>query len=163
MLLELAIIGLLILLAITIYVSLLYFGLFEDIEVKVGKPPYQFGGRTIAYKKQRGKYSEAGALFTNLHSLVPKLNLIGIYFDDPDQGDQINNKYIVGALLSQDEKLREEEIDLLTKNDFQFGQLPVVDHVVNSVFPFKGVISIVIAIRRVYPVIKSYIRVSDFA
>jgi hypothetical protein len=161
MLIELGILLLIILFCITLWIALQYFGLFEEIEVSAGPPPYQFGGRLVAYKKERGCYSDSSALFTEVCSIVPGLDTIGIYLDDPNK-NQKKCRYIVGALLEdqpEDQQLEDQKQLLLSKG-FICGQLPAVDHVVYSLFPFKGIISVVIAIRRVYPRIRSFIAVS---
>jgi len=159
MLIELSILIVLSLLALTFLFALKYYGLFEDIEVSAGSPPFAFGHRYVAYKKAKGRYSDASALFTEVCSLVPHLNTFGIYYDDPDNPDINADKcrYIVGALLNENTPQSESDKQLLYNKGFLDGQLPHVDHVVYSSFPFKGIISVVIAIRRVYPVIKSYI------
>jgi hypothetical protein len=166
MLIELGILLLIILICITLWIALQYFGLFVEIEVSAGPPPYQFGGRLMAYKKQKGCYSDSSALFTEVCSIVPGLDTIGIYLDDPNKHQKNKCRYIVGALLEQEEDQQQEDQkfedqkQLLISKGFIFGQLPAVDHVVYSLFPFKGIISVVIAIRRVYPRIRSFIAVS---
>lgn len=163
MLIEFGIFILLILLALTVFLALIYFGIFEEIIVKVGKPPYPFGSRTIAYKRQQGKYSDAGSDFTEVCTLVPHLNSIGIFFDDPqpsNRAEEENNKcrYLVGCILNEDPQ-KEQVVQLLTAKGYSFGVLPEVDHVVHTTFPFKGIISVVVAVRRVYPEMKTFIRV----
>ncbi len=134
--------------------------------MSAGPPPYQFGGRLVAYKKQKGRYSDASALFKEVCSIVPGLETIGIYLDDPNEHQKNKCRYIVGALLNKQEEEEEEDQQLedqkklLISKGFVCGQLPAVDHVVYALFPFKGIISVVIAIRRVYPRIRSFIAVS---
>jgi hypothetical protein len=153
---------LIVLIFITLWIALQYFGLFEEIKVSAGPPPYQFSGRLIAYKKQKGCYSDSSALFKEVCSIVPGLVPIGIYLDDPTKHQKNECRYIVGALLDQqqeDQQLKDQK-QLLISKGFICGQLPAVDQVVYSLFPFKGIISVLIAIRRVYPRIRSYIAVS---
>jgi len=127
--------------------------------VSAGPPPYQFGGRLVAYKKQKGSYSDSHALFKEVCSIVPGLVPIGIYLDDPTKHQKNECRYIVGALLDQqqeDQQLKDQK-QLLISKGFICGQLPAVDQVVYALFPLKGIISVVIAVRRVYPRIISYI------
>ncbi|CAG2108481.1 unnamed protein product [Medioppia subpectinata] len=146
-----------IVLCLTIVYALKYFGIFEKIEVRVGSPPYPFGGQLIAYKKLRSCYADSSALFTEVVSLVPKLNTFGIYLDEPNEDNRNNCRFLVGVILNADSPAFEANKQLLETKGFACGQLPDVDHVVHTIFPFRSVISVAIAIRRVYPIIRSYI------
>ncbi|XP_054156682.1 testis-expressed protein 264 homolog [Oppia nitens] len=157
MLLLLLTIVLFIVFCLTVFYALQYFGLFESIEVSVGSPPYAFGGQPVAYKKQRGCYSDASHMFTEVVSLVPKLYTFGIYLDVPNDDNRNKCRYLVGVLLNADSEDFESNKLLLESKGYTCGQLPDVDHVVHTVFPFRSVISVAIAIKRVYPVIQSYI------
>lgn len=160
MLIELSLLVLLSVFVLTILLALIYFGLFDEIEVKVGGPPFEFGGRRIAYKRAKGKYNEAGSLFTEVCSLVPKLDSVGLYFDDPETVKDVNKcRFIVGAILGNEEPQCQQDQKLLVSKGFHLALLPDVDHVVYSTFPFKGIVSVVIAVRRVYPRLKEYIKV----
>ena len=72
-----------ILLIATIFVAVVYSGLFTKITVGAGKPPIE--NVTIAYKYSTGPYKNCGQFFTEVVSLAPKQRGIGIYYDDPKQ------------------------------------------------------------------------------
>jgi len=76
-----AIVAVLVLLLLTVLGVAVYSGLLHNIQVDVGKPP--ISNVTIAYKFDRGPYSNCGYLFTESYSLAPNLRSIGIYYDDP--------------------------------------------------------------------------------
>ena len=145
---------------LTLYLALIYFGLFEEIVVRVGSPPYPFGGQLVAYKKAKSNYSEASPLFTEVCSITPNQKTFGIYLDEPNEENKDKCRFLVGVILRPESQEFESQKQLLQSKGFVCGQLPDVDHVVYTIFPFRSVISVVIAIRRVYPVIKSYILVS---
>lgn len=145
---------------LTVYFALIYFGLFDNVEVRVGSPPYRFGAKAIAFKKQKSNYSEASAIFTEACSVAPGLNTFGIYLDEPNDDNRDKCRFLVGVILKPEAPDYESRRQLLESKGFVCGQLPDVDHVVFTIFPFRSVISVVIAIRRVYPIIKSYILVS---
>ena len=72
-----------------------------------------------------------------------------------------SGKFTVGLLLigaSDCEEVRE----LLQKEAYEFGVFPDVDNVVHATFPFKGSVSIPIAIRKVYPMLNDFIKVNTF-
>lgn len=62
-------------------VYVMYSGLFFKINIQTGSPPMR--NITIAYKYKQGPYKDCGALFTECSKLGPKLNTIGVFYDDP--------------------------------------------------------------------------------
>ena len=81
---------LLILFFVSICFLFVYSGLLTPIDIGTRRPP--FGSLHVAYKFARGPYKNAGHLFTEAHSLVPKLKTIGIYYDDPQQVNRSLNE-----------------------------------------------------------------------
>lgn len=53
----------------------------------------------------------------------------------------------------------EEVHKLLREEAYEFGEFPEVDNVVHATFPYKGSVSIPIAIRKVYPKLNDFIQV----
>lgn len=74
---------LIICLTVTVVWFILYSGLFSEVNIKTGSPPIR--NVTIAYKFQEGPYKDVGALYTETCSIGPKLNCIGVFYDDPDK------------------------------------------------------------------------------
>lgn len=69
-------------------------------------------------------------------------------------------RYIVGAILSEDGS----EIDMavqekLTQNGYKIAKLPAVSYAVNTSFPYRSALSILIAVWRVYPRMNNYVKV----
>lgn len=81
--LLLLIIVLLLCLVVTVGSLLLYSGVLSDIVIKTGPPPIR--NVTIAYKFKEGPYKDCGAAYTESCSIGPKLNAIGVFYDDPKQ------------------------------------------------------------------------------
>ena len=76
------IVAVVILIFITLFGILVYSGIFHAIEdVSTGKSPVR--QLIIAYKFQKGPYSEAGQIFTEAAIVAPANKAIGIYYDDP--------------------------------------------------------------------------------
>lgn len=156
--LVIAIICILIILFGTVFAYLVYSGLFVDIEVKAGSPP--FGSLNVAYKYARGPYKNCGKLFTEVSSLVPALKCIGIYYDDPEEVEPLSLRYAVGAVMNDDQSVGNDSNaakKILQEKGYHFVTFPPVDHAVMTTFPYKGIISIMIAITRVYPRLKNYV------
>ncbi|XP_048740320.2 testis-expressed protein 264 homolog [Ostrea edulis] len=145
-------------LVVTLLALLLLSGLFESFEIKTGKPP--LGEAVIAYMSYRGPYKECGPMFTQICGMVPQgYKILGIYYDDPNVVEAHKLRYIVGAILSEDGS----EIDMavqekLTQNGYKIAKLPAVSYAVNTSFPYRSALSILIAVWRVYPRMNNYVK-----
>ncbi|XP_051874844.1 testis-expressed protein 264 homolog isoform X2 [Pristis pectinata] len=145
------------LLLLTLLALALYSGLLAKVSVRSGPPP--IGALTVAYKYKQGPYREAAHLFTEITSIAPKLNCIGIYYDDPQQVPEEKLRYIAGSILSEgDEKPSEELVKHFEKFGFRIFSFPEVTHVVMTTFPFTTFLSLLLAMYRVYPVLNNYIK-----
>ncbi|RWR99970.1 hypothetical protein B4U79_14954, partial [Dinothrombium tinctorium] len=142
---------------------------------KAGKCPIEFGGKQIVYKLHEAhSYSNAGRSFTEMYTVLARKNCvhdslvtIGIYYDEEPKTQTENDenasskcRYIVGVLLSDDDhdQLQSRTRRALSENGYKLATLPNVDHVVHSTFPFRGSVSIVVAVRRVYPLLDDFIK-----
>ena len=74
----------------TVAYLLHYIGIFYHVKVTRGKPI--ISNVWIAYKDHVGPYEKCGSHFTEVSSLLPKLECIGIYYDDPKV---VSMKYLV--------------------------------------------------------------------
>ena len=68
----------------TIFVYLVYSGLFAKVTVDTKEPPFEGSGLTLAYKVGTGAYKNCGHLFTEASSILPTNKCAGIYYDDPE-------------------------------------------------------------------------------
>ncbi|XP_038135908.1 testis-expressed protein 264 homolog isoform X1 [Cyprinodon tularosa] len=147
---------LLLCLLLTVGGLLVYSGLLSDVVVKTGAPPIR--NVTVAYKFRVGAYKDCGAFFTECSSICPKLNSIGIYYDDPKKRPPEKCRYIVGSVLCEgEEKPDEDLLKLYEKFGYKTFSLPEVSYAVTSPFPNTSPLSCVLAPYRVYPRLVSYI------
>lgn len=155
--LLLGIIVVLILLLLTLLWFLGYCGLFAAIDIKAEKPPFE--ELQIAYKFCRGSHKNSGALFTEVHSLAPSLKCIGVYYDDPLEVESQQLRYLVGVVVNDKECPATGEMkQQLQAGGFKTARFPAVDHALTTVFPFRGSVSVMIAVARVYPKLREYIK-----
>lgn len=153
----LGIIVVLILLVLTLLGFLSYCGLFAPIDIKAEKPPFK--ELQVAYKFCRGSYKNSGALFTEAHSIAPSLKCIGVYYDDPNEVEPLRLRYLVGVVLNDTDQPAAPEVkEQLEAEGFKTARFPAVDHAVTTVFPFRGSVSVMIAMARVYPKLREYIK-----
>lgn len=156
MLIELSIIFLSIALAVTVFLALCYFGLFETISVKTGESPYDFGGKKFIYKMYKANSANIGPNFTKLTALLYPFKdetLVPVLITQP-LGFK-STKSLLGVLFEHNNEAVEK---MLLSKDYKIMTLPQVNHVVSATFTNKGSISVVIALKRVYPVITDYIK-----
>ncbi|XP_017494684.1 PREDICTED: testis-expressed sequence 264 protein-like [Rhagoletis zephyria] len=166
----------------TVAIALIYFGIFDRVEVSTGAPPFAFAGAQLAYKIGKGKPGDSGALFTEVCSIVPRKTTLGMFLEleeatEPEQpiserrtrattfrptfnpaADDCH--YLVGVITTDSagqEVVTEADRALLTEKGFKFATLPGSENVVFSKFPYRGIVSVVVGLRRVYPSLLKYI------
>lgn len=67
-------------------------------------------------------------------------------------------RYIVGIILAENgSHVNPEHRKLLEENGYRFATFPAIDHAVQTTFPYKSTISIVVAIMKVYPALREYV------
>ena len=145
-----------VLLLLTIFVYLLYSGLFYSVTVSTSDTKY--GPMTFAYKTHKGPYKNVGDIFTESYILVPDREQLGIYYDDPEGVSPDELRAAVGPILAYGEdKADPAEMEKMIKEGFKIAHLPKSSFVVTATFPFRSTCSIFLAIYKVYPKLRDYI------
>ncbi|XP_074532072.1 testis-expressed protein 264 isoform X2 [Halichoeres trimaculatus] len=156
LILVVLIVVLLVCLLLTVGGYLLFSGLLAEVIIKTGPPPIK--NVTIAYKFKEGSYKDCGAAYTETCSIGPKLNTIGVFYDDPKQRPAEKCRYVVGSVLSEGEEKPDEELqEMYQKFGFRVFSLPEVSHAVTTSFPCTTTLSHLLGPHRVYPRLTSYI------
>ncbi|XP_075966503.1 testis-expressed protein 264 isoform X2 [Anarhichas minor] len=154
--LVLLLLVLLVCLIVTVGGLLMYSGLLSDVIIKTGPPPVR--NVTIAYKFREGSYKDCGAAYTESCSIGPKLNTVGVFYDDPKQRPAEKCRYVVGSVLCEGEEKPDEELQkMYEKFGFKVFSLPEVSHAVTTSFDCTTPLSHVVGPYRVYPRLASYI------
>ncbi|XP_036387648.1 testis-expressed protein 264-like [Megalops cyprinoides] len=144
-------------LLVTVVGFVLYSGLLSEITIGTGSPPIK--NITIAYKYKVGPYKDCGALFTESCSIGPKLNCIGVFYDNPKTYPAEKCRCAVGSILSEgDEQPDEELVRLYEKFGFKVFSFPEVTHAVTTSFPNRTPISFLLGMYRVYPQLWRYVK-----
>ena len=105
----------------------------------------------IAYKNYVGEYKTAGQRFGSLmNAIKAKKNFdpdsyLGIYFDDPTKVKPSECRFTVAVVLEDD-----GAENPLKEDGYKEGNIKVTS-ALHATFPFYGMISILLAIFRVYP------------
>lgn len=143
-----------------------YLGFTYQFKVKSGPSPVPLNGQRVLYKTGRGAYSEAGFTISRLpsqlayfHPSAKHLSLIGFYYDDPAVVPSEKLRYALGVILpKKNPELSATLAEAMGQRGYKTTILPFTDNVVYASFPNRGPLALMIAIKRVYPAIKSYIK-----
>jgi DNA gyrase inhibitor GyrI len=129
-------------------------GGFKTVKVE----SIQSGPFHVLYLDHKGSYREVGKAINRVNTLlrdnsINKISLLGIYYDDPKVTPEENLRALAGALV--DEKgleaaaqlVKEGKVKQKTIKEGQFAR---------AEFPFKNMLSMLFAIRKVYPALDKF-------
>jgi hypothetical protein len=140
------------------------YGLFADVQFR----RRQTGPYVLVYETRTGDYKAAGAVMGQVRTtLAEKFNLrcpraFGLYYDNPETVETANLRSIAGCIMDSDGE--NKSISELKGMGISFGiaELSQTESITTD-FPFKGTLSIVFGVMRVYPKLKAYIRDNHIA
>lgn len=132
-----------------------YYGGCYDIKIRTEKA----GGETMVYKRVTGDYKQTSAVTTEVYNyLLNDLKIetykgAGIFYDNPQQVKKEELRSEAGCIIEP------EDISKLdtTLCKYEIKQLPHRESAVTE-FPYKGGISILIGLLRVYPKLEKYVK-----
>lgn len=135
-----------------------YYGGFHDIKIETKI----VGGEVVVYKKVTGDYKQTSSVTTEIYDyLLNNLKIetykgIGIFYDNPKNVKKEDLKSEVGCIIEA------KDVNKLnaTNCKYRIKQLPYSQSSVTE-FPYKGGISILIGLNRVYPKMEKYIKMHN--
>jgi preprotein translocase subunit SecF len=146
----LIILAILVVLLIVVYV---YYGGFSKISFRIENQ----GGETVVYENLTGDYSQAPKVSDRVYySLLNDEKIattkgIGIYYDNPKKVEKSKLRSEIGCIV--------ENVDSATltrlSEKYQVKTLPESTFVVAE-FPFKGKLSVLFGIMKVYPALDKF-------
>ncbi|GFS93488.1 uncharacterized protein NPIL_30412 [Nephila pilipes] len=134
-------------------VLLYYHGVFHKVVVKVTKPPFE--KEIFVVYKFTQNYTASRYLLSEAQKLAPQLDSFSIYHEDLYQARKGVGSS-VGVVLH--DKMDEELYRKLTHAGFKMAVFPNIDYAVVTSFPNKNQYSLAVAVYRVYPRLKLYIK-----
>lgn len=146
-------------LVVVIASAYVYYGGFVNISPEIK----EVGGETLIYEKITGDYSQSAAVSDRVYKKLLESHQIattkgfGIYYDNPKTTEKTQLRADVGCILESDL----DKIEAL-KKDFEVMEYPMDKYIVAE-FPFKGMPSVLIGIRRVYPALNAYAKQKGYA
>lgn len=132
-----------------------YYGGFYDVKVRTET----VGGETIVYKKVTGDYKQTSSVTDEVYNyLLHDLRIktykgIGVFYDDPKQVKKEELRSEAGCII-EPEDLHQLDTTLCK---YEIKTLPYRESVVTE-FPFKGGMSVLIGLIRVYPKLEDYVK-----
>lgn len=137
-----------------------YFGGFNKLNFKIEKA----GGETVVYKQMVGDYSKSGEMMKSITEELSKdygittTQNFGIYYSDPEKTDKNNLRSDIGCIVNTSDQNKMEEL----QKTYTVKQLPVKDYLITKM-PFRGLLSVMIGIFRVYPAMDEYIKENNIS
>lgn len=150
-------------LALAVLAYLVYYvisaGIFYKPVIRTGSPPFEIV--CIGYKFYQGTYNQdAKRAFCDLAKISPRkqsLNFLGIYYDNPKLVENGKQRFLVGAVLNKDLDVDEELQKKFIEHGYKITWITEIDYAVLAEFPHRNMLSILLAITKVYPLLQKFI------
>ena len=151
----LIVVGCLIILCILIY---LYFGGFKRLNIQIEEQ----GGETVVYDEIRGDYRQSGAVMDKIYYSLKEKDKIetfkgfGFYYDNPKKVEINKLRSEAGCIIES------PDLDKLLNlsGNFKSKVLPKKKYIITE-FPYKGKISVMFSIMKVYPSMSKFAEERD--
>lgn len=146
-------------LIILLLVVYAYFGGFKKINITIS----QQGGETVVYEDITGEYSKSGVVMDKIYYVLKDSHKIetykgfGIYYDNPQKVEKSKLRSEAGCIIEQKDLDKLANIQQLP---FKTKVLPTAKYITTE-FPFKGKMSVMISLFKVYPALQKYSEVNS--
>jgi len=146
----------LLILAAMIYTN---YGGFSTVQFQIKKE----GGETLVYRNVKGPYSKTGDEISKINNdlenrfNIETLKKFGIYYDNPQIIEKNRLRSEAGCIVEKTDSIRLFRL----KANYNIKVYPVKDYI-TAEFPYKGRISIMIGMMKVYPALMKYVKANGF-
>lgn len=136
-----------------------YWGAFKSIQFNV----VEQGGETLVYEEMTGDYRQSGVVMDKVYySLLNDYKIetfkgFGIYFDNPQKVEASKLRSELGCIVEESDIHRLSELE----GNFKIKTYPKDKYIVAE-FPYKGKLSVMIGIMKVYPAMNKYVKENGF-
>jgi DNA gyrase inhibitor GyrI len=137
-----------------------YLGGFQKINFSIRDA----GGEVLVYENHIGEYKNTGPVMDKIYySLLEEEKIetykgFGIYYDDPSKVDKTKLRSEVGCILENPDAETLERLN----GKYKIKTFPKGSYLVAE-FPYKGKMSVIMGIMRVYPVMNTFIKEHNIA
>ena len=133
---------------------------FSHVKVQVKRA----GGETLVYRDLKGSYSQTEDAINKINYdmktqfKVEPIRGFGIYFDNPRSVEENKLRSEAGSILENADTTQLLGI----KEKFNVKVCPVKEYI-TAEFPFKGKMSIMIGLVKVYPALLKYVKANGYS
>jgi effector-binding domain-containing protein len=136
------------------------YGGFSKLNFQINKE----GGETLVYQEMSGPYNQSGQVISKIsYDLKTNFKIepnrtFGTYLDDPRKVEKSKLRSEVGCILEDADTSRVYWI----KANFNVKVCPVKNYI-TAEFPYKGRMSIMIGLMKVYPALMKYVKANGYS
>lgn len=137
-----------------------YYGGFHKVEFQVAEQ----GGETLVYEEMVGDYQQSPVVMDRVYNSLLNNEKIetfkgfGIYYDNPQKVEKSKLRSEVGCMLEDRDTSKINDLKLKYKvKTYPKGQYIVTE------FPYKGKLSVIVGIMKVYPKMNKYIKEKGYS
>jgi len=148
----LSVISAIIILAIIAYA---YYGGFKKVTFQTSEQ----GGEILVYEELTGDYNKSGVVMDRVYNSLLKdektetFKGFGIYYDNPKEIERSKLRSVVGCILEKTDSAKLKDLT----HKYKIKSCPKGTYITTE-FPFKGKMSVMIGIMKVYPAMSKYIK-----
>ncbi|MGQ1889982.1 GyrI-like domain-containing protein [Thermophagus sp. OGC60D27] len=117
------------------------------------------GGETLVFKDMTGDYAKSGKLADEIYYAllndygIETFKGFGIYYDNPKEVEKNKLRSEIGCIVEQKDISKLSQL----KGEFKTKTYPRKSYIVAE-FPFKGKLSVILGIMKVYPSIEKFVK-----
>ncbi len=152
------IVGVIVAITVILVLAIANYGGFTKVSVQIKEE----GGEKLVYEKFMGSYDKTAAVAQKLEYLLEKENVktfkgFGIYYDNPRFVKKDSLHSDVGCIMENADTSRIYWL----KGKFNIKTCPVKNYI-TAEFPFKGKISIMVGVLKVYPALMKFVKDNNY-
>lgn len=137
-----------------------YYGGLKKIQFQI----IEQGGELLVYQNIIGDYRQSAAVMDTIYnSLLNDYKIktykgFGIYYDNPQKVPKNELRSEAGCVLENQDSAKISTV----QNEFKTKKYPYGKYIVTE-FPFKGKLSVIISLMKVYPELNKYIKEKGYS
>lgn len=145
---------------VLIAIVFIYYGGLSKVNCRIETQ----GGETLVFKDMIGDYAKSGKLSDEVYyALLNEYKIetfkgFGIYYDNPKEVEKDKLRSEIGCIVEQKDTSKVSQI----KGDLKTKTFPEKSYIVTE-FPFKGKLSIIHGIMKVYPSIEKFVKEKGYS
>ncbi|OFX77684.1 MAG: hypothetical protein A2X19_00080 [Bacteroidetes bacterium GWE2_39_28] len=146
--------GFIVLIVALIFSVAAYYGGFKKIDLSIDVQ----GGELLIFKSKTGDYKNSGKVMDEIYeSLIKDFDItsykgFGTYYDNPREVKRELLRYDAGCIIGK----QDSSTIIKLKERFEVAECPKKRYLIAE-FPYKGKISVIMGVIKVYPAITKYL------